>query len=106
MQRQDSTYDQLRTVYDLANKAGCYDAADLIKTALIDPTTKKLQASDVETQPEVKISAPFKYFADKYGWDGVCDVLGWDVYWAKDGKGDSDEVVSLTQTQIDKLEGR
>lgn len=30
MNRQDSLQDQLRTVYDLANKAGCYDAADFI----------------------------------------------------------------------------
>lgn len=41
MQRQDSTYDQMKTVYDLAIKAGCYDAADQIKTILIDPVTKR-----------------------------------------------------------------
>lgn len=45
MQRQDSTYDQLKTVHQLAIKAGCYDAADLIKEALIDPITKKLMES-------------------------------------------------------------
>lgn len=43
MQRQDSTYDQLLTVYDLAIKAGCYDAADAIKEALIHPIAKKLK---------------------------------------------------------------
>ena len=43
-QRQDSTYDQLLTVYSLANKAGCYDAADAIRQALIEPTSKKLAA--------------------------------------------------------------
>jgi hypothetical protein len=43
MQRQDSTYDQMKTVYDLAIKVGCYDAADQIKTILIDPITKKLK---------------------------------------------------------------
>lgn len=43
MQRQDSTYDQLKTVYQLAVQAGCYDAADYIKEALIDPITKKLE---------------------------------------------------------------
>jgi len=29
--RQDSLYDQLKTVYRLANESGCYDAADYIK---------------------------------------------------------------------------
>lgn len=29
-QRQDSLDDQLRDVIELANRAGCYDAADLI----------------------------------------------------------------------------
>lgn len=43
MQRQDSTYEQLLTVYDLANKAGCYDAADEIKRVLIAPITEKLR---------------------------------------------------------------
>lgn len=31
MNRQDSLYDQMKTVYDLAVKARCYDAADMIK---------------------------------------------------------------------------
>lgn len=46
MQRQDSTYDQMKAVYELAVKAGCYDAADQIKTILIDPITKKLKESN------------------------------------------------------------
>jgi hypothetical protein len=46
MQRQDSTYDQMKTVYQLAVKAGCYDAADQIKTILIDPITKKNKVED------------------------------------------------------------
>lgn len=46
--RQDSTYDQLKTVYDLANKAGCYDAADEIKRTLIDPVTEKIKKGNVD----------------------------------------------------------
>lgn len=34
-QRQDSVTDQLRTVVELATRAGCYDAADLIKARLL-----------------------------------------------------------------------
>jgi hypothetical protein len=48
MQRQDSTYDQLKTVYDLANKAGCYDAADAIKRSLIDPIAERLKKLEQE----------------------------------------------------------
>ena len=36
MPRQDSLYDQLKTVYDLANKAQCYDAADFIRRQIED----------------------------------------------------------------------
>lgn len=105
MQRQDSTYDQLKTVYDLANQAGCYDAAVAIKHTFLDPVAKKLEEAHIP-ESKVSIRAPFGYFASKYGWDEVCDVLGWDVYWAKEGKGSSDEIVSLSQEQIDKLEGK
>ena len=48
MQRQDSTYNQLKTVYDLANKAGCYDAADAIKQSLIDPIAERLKKLELE----------------------------------------------------------
>jgi hypothetical protein len=43
--RQDSLYDQLKTVYDLANKAGCYEAADYIKMEIekIDELLKKFE---------------------------------------------------------------
>ena len=42
-QRQDSLNDQLRDVITLATKAGCYDAANFIKTRLpdIDRETKQ-----------------------------------------------------------------
>jgi hypothetical protein len=43
MQRQDSTYDQMKTVYKLAMEAGCYDAANQIKKILIDPVTERLK---------------------------------------------------------------
>ena len=43
MQRQDSLYDQMKTVYDLAVKAGCYDAADYIRQNVLEPIAKKLQ---------------------------------------------------------------
>lgn len=33
-QRQDSTLDQLRTVRAMANRLGCYDAADLMRTMI------------------------------------------------------------------------
>jgi hypothetical protein len=42
-QRQDSTLEQLRTVIDLANKAGCYDAADWIKERLGPSSSRLLQ---------------------------------------------------------------
>jgi len=41
-QRQDSTSDQLWDVYALANKAGCYDAADLIMNILLGTSKKKI----------------------------------------------------------------
>jgi hypothetical protein len=53
MQRQDSTYDQMKTVYDLAVKAGCYDAADQIKAILIDPITHKLEEAIVRKCEEI-----------------------------------------------------
>lgn len=108
MQRQDSTHDQLLTVYRLANEAGCYDAADLIKSALIDPTNKRLRELDIEVKEPASIRsrAPFSYFANRYGWDEVCDVLGWDVWFASEGKGSSDEIVTLSHEQLDKLEGK
>lgn len=31
MPRQDSLYEQLKTLFKLANEHGCYDAADFIK---------------------------------------------------------------------------
>jgi hypothetical protein len=103
MQRQDSTYDQMKTVYDLAVKAGCYDAADQIKTILIDPIAKKVTEI---VREEPKVQASFKYFADKYGWDNVCEVLGWSIYWAQEGSGNSDELISLSESQIKQLEGK
>ena len=41
-QRQDSTSDQLWDIYALANKAGCYDAADLIMNILLGTSKEKI----------------------------------------------------------------
>jgi hypothetical protein len=44
-QRQDSLHDQLKTVYGLANKAGCYDAADFLRL-IIEDTERRLAEID------------------------------------------------------------
>jgi len=49
MNRQDSLHDQLKTVYDLANKVGCYDAADFIKRH-IDETERELIKMEKKTK--------------------------------------------------------
>ena len=41
-QRQDSTNDQLLDVMDMANRMGCYDAADIIRNILDESKRPKL----------------------------------------------------------------
>ena len=53
MPRQDSLHDQLKTVYDLANKAGCYDAADFIRRKL-EKTERLLIEQDFEAIDEAR----------------------------------------------------
>jgi hypothetical protein len=45
-QRQDSLHDQLKTVRQLANEAGCYDAADFIRD-VIEDTERRLKAAGI-----------------------------------------------------------
>ena len=44
-QRQDSTTDQLITVMELANRAGCYDASDWIKARIVDMELRRINGS-------------------------------------------------------------
>lgn len=46
--RQDSVFDQMKSVYDLANKAGCYDAADIIRVWMQPSKATALQGIQQE----------------------------------------------------------
>lgn len=54
-QRQDSLHDQLKTLRHLANKAGCYDAADYLR-AIIEDTEKRL--AQIEERDAMRRNAP------------------------------------------------
>ena len=48
MSRQDSVLDQMKSVYDLATKAGCYDAADVIRVWMQPGKSTALQSIQAE----------------------------------------------------------
>lgn len=55
MQRQDSLHDQLKTVHKLAVDAGCYDAADFLRSHIED-TEKRL--AQIEEREAMRRNAP------------------------------------------------
>ena len=51
-QRQDSTYDQMKDLIPVANRMGCYDAADYLKKVVesIEERLRKSNAEDKTTE--------------------------------------------------------
>lgn len=58
-QRQDSLIDQLATVRDLANEAGCYDAADWIERSALTVTIP------AQTPPSAALNAHLAELANR-----------------------------------------
>lgn len=47
-----------------------------------------------------------RYLLDKYGWEKCEEVFGWDPYFLKEGRALDTENQSVSEEELDKLEGR
>jgi hypothetical protein len=73
-QRQDSLYDQLKDLIPLANKEGCYDAADYIR-GIVEGIERKMEnandlPAETKTNPTIQLSAVLKAIEDEPEYPG------------------------------------